>query len=140
MYQEFCSQGGVCPMACWDILSPPDQEQTPRVRGRHPTLRDQEQSPPPPPRDQEQTVRPVRILLECILVWYNFCRKLHEHEINCTERGRVSLVPPLRSAVEFGIRVNHCLEQIWLLGICGSKGARGTHAPPHAVFGKKFAK
>ena len=65
-----------------------------------------------------------------LIIRQDFCRKLHEHEINCTERGRVSLVPPLRSADGFGIRVHHCSEEIWLLGIGGSKGAPGTRAPP----------
>ena len=31
----------------------------------------------------------VRILLECNLVWQEFCRKLHENERNWTERGAV---------------------------------------------------
>ena len=29
--QSFCSQGGVCPIACWDTLPPP-----PGTKGRHP--------------------------------------------------------------------------------------------------------
>ena len=35
--------------------------------------------------------RAVRILLECILVLQNFCRKLHENERILTERGRVRI-------------------------------------------------
>ena len=83
---SFCSQGGVCLSACWDTTPPgPDQtipEQTP-PRDQTPP----EQTPPcnqtppgrhPPPRGADippgsrlqHTVyeRPVRILLECILV------------------------------------------------------------------------
>ena len=74
---SFCSQGGVCFSACWD--NTPPWEQTPPLGGdplgsRHP----QEQTPPPdtpqsrhPPGSKlRHTVndRPVRILLECILV------------------------------------------------------------------------
>ena len=39
----------------------------------------------------------VRILLECILVWEEFCRKLHENEMNWTEWGvsGAPLDPPM---------------------------------------------
>ena len=87
---SFCSQGGVCLSACWDttppnqIPTPPDQtpppradtppDQTPTPGSRHPPG-----SRHTPPKEQthprgsrlQHTVyeRPVRILLECILVW-----------------------------------------------------------------------
>ena len=38
-------------------------------------------------------LRVVRILLECILVWQDYCGKPHENERQWTERG-VSLPPP----------------------------------------------
>ena len=47
--------------------SPPDQV--------HPL------GPGTPPR-RRLLLRTVRILLECILVWYNFCQKLYENEKN----------------------------------------------------------
>ena len=43
------------------------------------------------------TVRSVRILLECFLVYDHFCRKLHENERIWTEES-ASLAPPLRPA------------------------------------------
>ena len=47
------------------------------------------QTPPgqPPPNSRRLLLRTVRILLECILVWQDFCRKLPESERNWTERG-----------------------------------------------------
>ena len=55
-------RGGVCLSACWDTTPPPPLEQTP------PPPRSR---PPPPGSRLRHTVnkRPVRILLECILVW-----------------------------------------------------------------------
>ena len=38
-------------------------------------------------------LRAVHILLECILVWHNFCRKLHENEKNWNESGRAYITP-----------------------------------------------
>ena len=45
---------------------------------------------PPPPMVNE---RAVRILLECILIWHNFCRKLHENEKGDWEGGPRPLRP-----------------------------------------------
>ena len=70
--------GGVCLSACWDT-TPPEQtppgsrhppEQQPPPRSRHPPR----SSSPPPGSRLQYTVyeRPVRILLECILVWVFF--------------------------------------------------------------------
>ena len=76
------SRGGVC--ACWDTPSGPDQAGTPHGPGRHPH-RDQgtlwtRQAPTPRPMQSilGDTVneRAVCILLECILIWQNFCRRL----------------------------------------------------------------
>ena len=56
------------------------------------------QTPPghPPPNSRRLLLRTVRSLLECILVWQDFCRKLLESERNWTERGpRVPGVPLL---------------------------------------------
>ena len=75
--------------------SPPGREtppgaDTPQPGSRHPP----EQKPPradtPPGSTLQHTVneRPVRILLECILVLQIFCRKLHENERICTPWGR----------------------------------------------------
>ena len=69
-----CPQGeGVCLSACWDARTPPPTRQTPPRPGRHPP--DQADTPPnqadtPPGSRLQHTVyeRPVRILLECILV------------------------------------------------------------------------
>ena len=91
---SFCSQGGVCISACWDTTPPQDQtphspEQTPPRPDPHPRTRPPRADPPStrpprqtPPLDQtppdqtppgsrlQHTVyeRPVRILLECILL------------------------------------------------------------------------
>ena len=46
------------------------------------------------PPNRRLLLRAVRILLKCIVVWYNFCRKLHASEKNWTERGREG-PPPL---------------------------------------------
>ena len=84
--------GGVCPIACWDthprrgtLLPPtrPPREQTPRTR--HP--------PPPTPRRYGQQAA-VRILLECNLVWHNFCQKPLENENKIELVGGESLVHP----------------------------------------------
>ena len=62
--------GGICLSACWDInppgADPPPQEQTP-PKSRLPKSR----TPPPPGSRLRHTIieRPVRILLECILVF-----------------------------------------------------------------------
>ena len=62
-----CPQGGFCLSACWDIpprtRHPPGPDTHP-PRTRHPRTR------PPPPSRLQHTVneRPVRVLLECILV------------------------------------------------------------------------
>ena len=72
--------GGVCLSACWDA-TPPEPGRPPQTRQTPPRTR---QTPPPrtdqadPPQDQADTPppkqtladyeRPVRILLECILV------------------------------------------------------------------------
>ena len=47
-----------------------------------------------PPRERWLLLRTVRILLECILIWQDFCRKLYENERNWTERGHASLAAP----------------------------------------------
>ena len=55
--QSFCSQGGVCPSACWDTHTPPSRHppgQRPLPPGRHPPNR-------------WLLLWTVRILLECIL-------------------------------------------------------------------------
>ena len=57
--QSFCSQGGVCPSACWDTPLP--WADTPP--GRHPPAND--------PNGRWLLLRTVRILLECILVISN---------------------------------------------------------------------
>ena len=87
---------GVCLSACWDTHPPweqtPSPEQTPL--GADPPGADtpQEQPPPPeqaPPGSRLQHMvneRPVRILLECILVWQIVCRKLCGNERNWTKR------------------------------------------------------
>ena len=56
--------GGICLSACWDAIPPPGTRQTPPGPGR-----------PPPGSRLQHTVykRPVRILLECILVYFHFC-------------------------------------------------------------------
>ena len=72
---------GVCLSACWDTL-PPEQTPPPKTRppwSRHPPEQTPpEQTPPPPPGEDNPTgsrlqhtvnERPVRILLECILVY-----------------------------------------------------------------------
>ena len=61
----------------WPGRTPLDQGEPPRP-GRNPPRPGR--TPPDqgePPRTREHTVneRPVRILLECILVWHNFCQK-----------------------------------------------------------------
>ena len=74
-----CPQGGegVCLSACWDARPPQpgtphplDQADPPRP-GRHPPPTPPDQAHPPPGSRLQHTVyeRPVRILLECILVW-----------------------------------------------------------------------
>ena len=78
-----CPQGGVCLSACWDTPPPPRSRSRPHPPGsRHPRM---EADPPgsrhlpegrppgadtPPEGRLQHTVyeRPVRILLECILV------------------------------------------------------------------------
>ena len=90
---SFCSQGGregVCLSACWDTTTPPGSDTTPpRSDTTPPDQADtpQTRQPPwtrqtPPGSRLQHTVyeRPVRILLECILVWQDFCRKLHENK------------------------------------------------------------
>ena len=90
---SFCSQGGregVCLSACWDTTIPPDQADTPRTRQAPPL--DQADPPgtrqaTPPGSRLQHTVyeRPVRILLECILVLTYFnviCEQHHRNAFN----------------------------------------------------------
>ena len=69
----------------------PPLEQTPPGGDPLPNPPDQtppgEQTPSGSRRQHTVNERPVRILLECILVWYNFCRKLHEKEKKLTKKG-----------------------------------------------------
>ena len=67
------STGGFCLSACWDTTpAPPGADLTPRSRppwSRHPFPREQTHTPPGGGRLQHTVnERPVRILLECILV------------------------------------------------------------------------
>ena len=71
--------GGVCLSACWDTTPSPleqthPREQTPPPQSRYPP----KQTPPPPRSRHRHTVneRPVRILLECILVGIVICKQL----------------------------------------------------------------
>ena len=72
---SFCSRGGVCLSACWDTHHPPQTRDPPTPPGAETPLG---QTPPrtetPPGSRLQHTVyeQPVRILLECILVWYAF--------------------------------------------------------------------
>ena len=74
--QEFCSQGGVCTIACWDTPPPGPEADPPQEQRQTPP--DQRQTPPPGADPPAQCMlgdtgnkRAVRILLECILVSTN---------------------------------------------------------------------
>ena len=93
---SFCSQwGGVCLSTCWDTPQsgqPPgadtSREQTP-PGSRHPPEVDTPQkqtapgSRPPPPEQTYGLERPVRILLECILVCNSFTETSPRPQLHC---------------------------------------------------------
>ena len=79
--------------------------------------------------------RAVRILLECILVWLNFCRKLHE---NKKKRKEASLALPfhLPLALGFNVRVYRLTYALPCPCVMDSSGATpadlltaGPHRP-----------
>ena len=74
----------------------PPSGQTPPL-GKHPLGRHHHPRQTPPPSIRWQLQQTVRILLQCILVWHNFCQKLYENFKNWTERRRKGRAPP-RSA------------------------------------------
>ena len=53
-------------------------------------------------------LRAVRILLECILVWQDFCWILHKNESNWTERGLHPYRPRLVPSMHTISRINNC--------------------------------
>ena len=87
--------GGICPTPPLDADPPPGVGQTPLYAdsppspkvGQTPWMQTPRvgQTLPPPPDTVNK--RAVRILLQCILVWHNFCRKLHENEKHWTQGG-----------------------------------------------------
>ena len=90
-------RGGICLSACWDTTPLPRR---PPCQGHPPAKETPCQVDPsakdPPRRRHTPSAketpaprhmvneRPVRILLECIIVWHIFCRKLHENERDWT--------------------------------------------------------
>ena len=72
----FCPRGGSAPGSRHPLVSHPLEQTPPRAdtspRRRHPPADPPDHAPPPPGPDTPRYMvneRPVRILLECILVW-----------------------------------------------------------------------
>ena len=108
---DFVNRRGVCLSACWDTTPPPFWEQTTPPRADNPW----EQTPPrsrhPPGSRLRDTVneRPVRILLECILVLLKLKFLLLRVDERCSEKSFYCFFTVLREELQYqtNITVHH---------------------------------
>ena len=71
---------------------------------------------------QRPLKRSARILLECILVWHNFCRKLHENEKNISLGGSSFQIG--HWFVRYGYRKYYNCSDVVVINYCTRQGSR----------------